>query len=39
MAGAGGSRLVVDLVTGAADRAANAFAPDRAFDRREHDIL
>ena len=39
MAGAGGSRLVVDLVTGAADRASNAFAPDRAFAPREHDIL
>ena len=39
MAGAGGSRLVVDLVTGAADAAANPFRPDRAFDAREHDIL
>ena len=39
MAGAGGSRLVVDLVTGAADRASNPFAPDRAFAPREHDIL
>jgi sarcosine oxidase subunit beta len=39
MAGAGGSRLVVDLVTGAASADANAFRPDRTFDAREHDIL
>ena len=39
MAGAGGSRLVVDLLTGAADRASNSFAPDRTFAPREHDIL
>jgi len=39
MAGAGGSRLVVDLLTGRADRDTNAFRPDRAFDHREHDIL
>ncbi len=39
MAGAGGSRLVVDLVTGAADATANPFRPDRAFETREHDIL
>ena len=39
MAGAGGSRLVVDLVTGRADAASNPFRPDRAFDSREHDIL
>lgn len=39
MGGAGGSRLVIDLVTGAADREANPFRPDRAFDEREHDIL
>ncbi len=39
MAGAGGSRLVVDLVTGHADRDANPFRPDRSFDAREHDIL
>jgi sarcosine oxidase, subunit beta len=39
MAGAGGSRLVVDLVTGAASVDANPFRPDRAFDSREHDIL
>ncbi len=39
MAGTGGSRLVVDLVTGLADRAFNPFAPDRAFTPREHDIL
>ena len=39
MAGAGGSRLVVDLVTGRADAASNPFRPDRPFDAREHDIL
>ncbi|MGH2380880.1 MAG: NAD(P)/FAD-dependent oxidoreductase [Candidatus Limnocylindria bacterium] len=39
MAGAGGSRLVVDLLTGRANRDANPFRPDRAFDDREHDIL
>ncbi|MGI8999541.1 MAG: NAD(P)/FAD-dependent oxidoreductase [Candidatus Limnocylindria bacterium] len=39
MAGAGGSRLVVDLLTGSADRESNPFRPDRAFDVREHDIL
>ena len=39
MAGAGGSRLVVDLLTGRADRETNPFRPDRAFDEREHDIL
>ena len=39
MAGAGGSRLVVDLVTGAASADANPFRPDRTFDAREHDIL
>jgi sarcosine oxidase subunit beta len=39
MAGAGGSRLVIDLVTGQADRIANPFRPDRSFDAREHDIL
>jgi sarcosine oxidase subunit beta len=39
MAGAGGSRLVVDLVTGVAPAEANAFRPDRTFESREHDIL
>jgi sarcosine oxidase subunit beta len=39
MAGTGGSRLVVDLLTGSADRAANPFRPDRTFAEREHDIL
>ena len=39
MAGAGGSRLLVDLLTGVADAHANPFRPDRAFDTREHDIL
>jgi sarcosine oxidase, subunit beta len=39
MAGAGGSRLVVDLVTGGASADANPFRPDRTFDAREHDIL
>ena len=39
MAGAGGSRLVVDLVTGIASADDNPFRPDRTFDAREHDIL
>jgi glycine/D-amino acid oxidase-like deaminating enzyme len=39
MAGAGGSRLVVDLLTGAADAAANALSPVRTFETRDHDIL
>ena len=39
MAGAGGSRRVVDLLTGALDPAENAFRPDRPMDDREHDIL
>jgi len=39
MAGAGGSRLMVDLLTGRVDRSANPFRPDRPFDSREHDIL
>ena len=39
MAGAGGSRLAVDLLTGAASAEVNAFRPDRTFDSREHDIL
>jgi sarcosine oxidase subunit beta len=39
MAGAGGSRLVVDLLTGTAGAEPNPFRPDRPFDDREHDIL
>lgn len=39
MAGTGGSRLVVDLVTGRAARDENPFRPDRTFAAREHDIL
>ena len=39
MAGAGGSRLVIDLLTGRARRDTNPFRPDRPFDDREHDIL
>ncbi|MDQ2673359.1 MAG: FAD-binding oxidoreductase [Chloroflexota bacterium] len=39
MAGAGGSRLTIDLVTGVASAEANAFRPDRKFGVREHDIL
>jgi sarcosine oxidase subunit beta len=40
MASAGGSRRVVDLITGgAADAAENPFRPDRTIDPREHDIL
>ena len=39
MAGAGGSRRVVELLTGALDPSDNAFRPDRPMDDREHDIL
>jgi sarcosine oxidase subunit beta len=39
MAGTGGSRRLVDLITGAADAASNPFSPDREIDVREHDIL
>lgn len=39
MAGTGGSRLVVDLLTAAADAAANPLRVDRSMDVREHDIL
>jgi sarcosine oxidase, subunit beta len=39
MAGTGGSRRVVDLITGAADASANPLRPDRPMDAREHDIL
>jgi sarcosine oxidase subunit beta len=39
MAGAGGSRLTVDLLTLAASPDANSFRPGRSFDAREHDIL
>jgi sarcosine oxidase subunit beta len=39
MAGAGGSRLAVELLTGSADAATNPLRPDRDFARREHDIL
>ncbi len=39
MAGAGGSRLVVDLLTGDALADANPFRPDRSFADRPHDIL
>jgi sarcosine oxidase subunit beta len=39
MAGAGGSRVVVDLITGVADQASNALSPLRTFEAREHDIL
>ena len=39
MAGPGGSRRVVDLLTGAAGPAANPFRPDRPIGGREHDIL
>jgi sarcosine oxidase, subunit beta len=39
MAGAGGSRRVVDLMIGAADPDANPLRPDRPMDVREHDIL
>ena len=39
MAGAGGSRRVVDLITGATKAEDNPFRPDRLIDVREHDIL
>jgi sarcosine oxidase, subunit beta len=39
MTGAGGSRLVVDLLTDAAEPAENPFRPDRTFSDRERDIL
>jgi hypothetical protein len=39
MAGAGGSRLAVELITGASDASANPFRPDRTFTARDHDIL
>ncbi len=39
MASAGGSRLVIDLLTGRADAATNPFRVDRPLDHREHDIL
>jgi sarcosine oxidase, subunit beta len=39
MAGAGGSRIVADLLSGSEPTEAVAFRPDRTFDAREHDIL
>ena len=39
MAGTGGSRRVVDLITGSADASVNPLRPDRPMDAREHDIL
>lgn len=39
MAGAAGSRMVVDLVTGRADAVANPFRVDRPMHERELDIL
>ena len=39
MAGAGCSRLLVDLLTGRVTAEANSFRPDRPIDDREHDIL
>jgi hypothetical protein len=39
MAGPGGSRQLVDLLTGAADPAANPLRPGRPVAAREHDIL
>ena len=39
MAGTGGSRRVVDLLTGAADATNNPLRPDRPMQAREHDIL
>jgi hypothetical protein len=39
MASAGGSRLVVDLLTGRGDAAANPFRVDRPLIERERDVL
>lgn len=39
MAGAGGSRRVIDLLTGVAAAADNSLRPDRPMSAREHDIL
>ena len=39
MSSAGGSRRVVDLITGATDASDNPFSPGRPIDVREHDIL
>lgn len=39
MASAGGSRRVIDLLTGEAEAAVNPFRVDRTMDAREHDIL
>jgi len=39
MSSAGGSRRVVDLITGATDAADNPFSPGRPIEPREHDIL
>ena len=39
MAGAGGSRLVVDTITGAVAPAANPFRLDRPITPREFDVL
>jgi sarcosine oxidase subunit beta len=39
MASAGGSRMVVDLLTGRLDRSANPFAVDRPMVARDFDIL
>lgn len=39
MVGAAGSRRLVDLLTGVADRGSNPFRPDREFDHRDLDLL
>ncbi len=39
MASAGGSRLLVDLLTGRDSGASNPFRPDRPMEQRVHDIL
>ena len=39
MSSPGGSRRVVDLITGAANADDNPLRPDRQIDVREHDIL
>ncbi|MGH2358213.1 MAG: NAD(P)/FAD-dependent oxidoreductase [Candidatus Limnocylindria bacterium] len=39
MAGAAGSRLVINLLTGQVDGTSNSFRPDRVIESRKHDIL
>jgi glycine/D-amino acid oxidase-like deaminating enzyme len=39
MGSAAGSRYMVDVMTGAIPTSDNAFAPDRTFEERDHDVL